>query len=105
MTEIRTVIPDEIDRYIESLVRTGPFASKAELVRAALVAYAQEMEPLARAFDKENILSPDGRVYQLEYARMAAGRGAPGVGGGVNGGGLFASGAPPGGPGVLQGGF
>ena len=69
MTEIRTAISPEIDRFLDSLVRTGPFASKAELVRAALVSYAGEAGPMAQGFDKENIVSPDGRVYQLEYAR------------------------------------
>ena len=80
MTEIRTAISPEIDRFLDSLVRTGPFASKAELVRAALVSYAGEAGPMAQGFDKENIVSPDGRVYQLEYARESALRGMPGVG-------------------------
>jgi 20S proteasome alpha/beta subunit len=80
MSEIRTAIPDEIDRYLDSLVRTGPFASKAELVRAALMAFASTAGPMARGFDMENIVAPDGRIYQLEYARESSMRGAPGVG-------------------------
>ncbi|MEK6988143.1 MAG: peptidase [Candidatus Thermoplasmatota archaeon] len=80
MTEIRTAIPEEIARYLDSLVRAGPFASKAELVRAALMAYATTAGPLAQGFDKETILAPDGRIYQLEYAREAALRGLPAVG-------------------------
>ncbi len=80
MTEIRTAIPDEIDRYLDSLVRTGPFASKAELVRAALVAFAGVAGPIASGFDRENMMAPDGRIYQLEYAREGTMRGGPGVG-------------------------
>jgi 20S proteasome alpha/beta subunit len=80
MAEIRTAIPDEIDRYLDSVVRTGPFASKAELVRAALVAFAATAGPIAQGFDKDNTVAPDGRIYQLEYAREASRRGAPGVG-------------------------
>lgn len=80
MAEIRTAIPEEIDKYLDSLVRTGPFASKAELVRAALVSFANTAGPLATGFDRENIVAPDGRIYQLEYAREGAKRGAPGIG-------------------------
>ena len=80
MTEIRTAIPEEVDRYLDSLVRTGAFGSKAELVRAALMAYSETAGPLARGFDRENMLAPDGRVYQLEYAREAALRGGPCLG-------------------------
>jgi 20S proteasome alpha/beta subunit len=80
MVELRTAIPEEIDRYLESLVSTGPFASKAELVRAALAAYTSMAGPMAQVFDKENIYSPDGRVYQMEYARESALRGPPMVG-------------------------
>jgi 20S proteasome alpha/beta subunit len=80
MSEVRTVIPDEIDYYLDAMVRTGPFGSKAELVRAALVSYAQVTGPLAHGFDKEMIYSPDGRIYQIEYARESSRRGLPIVG-------------------------
>ncbi len=86
MTEIRTVIPEDIDVYLDSLVRTGPFASKAELVRAALVAFVSTASPMPRDFDRENIVAPDGRIYQLEYAREGSMRGSPGVGVVYNGG-------------------
>lgn len=80
MTEIRLAIPTEIDRYLDALVRTGPFGSKAELVRAALVSYAQTAGPIAQDFDKANLYSPDGRIYQIEYARESSRRGLPIVG-------------------------
>jgi 20S proteasome alpha/beta subunit len=80
MAEIRTAIPEEIDKYLESLVRIGPFASKAELVRAALMAFASAAGPMAEGFDREAMIAPDGRIYQLEYAREGSMRGLPGVG-------------------------
>ncbi len=94
MTEIRTAIPDDIDRYLDSLVRTGPFASKAELVRAALVAFASTAGPIAAGFDLENMVAPDGRIYQLEYAREGAMRGAPGIGIVYAGGAVLATPSP-----------
>lgn len=80
MTEVRVALSEEIDRYLGSLVRTGPFANKAELVRAALVNFAGQAGPMAHGFDMETCFAPDGRVYQLEYARESALRGLPGVG-------------------------
>lgn len=80
MTEVRVALSEEIDRYLGSLVRTGPFANKAELVRAALVNFASQAGPMAQGFDQEIAFAPDGRVYQLEYAREAALRGLPGIG-------------------------
>lgn len=91
MTEVRVALSDEIDRYLESLVRTGPFANKAELVRAALVNFAGQTGPMAQGFDMETCYAPDGRVYQLEYAREAALRGLPGVGIVYDGGVLLAA--------------
>ncbi|MDE1819302.1 MAG: hypothetical protein KGJ23_03160 [Euryarchaeota archaeon] len=77
MAEIRLAVPPEIDRYLDALVRTGPFGTKAELVRAAIVAYAQQAGPMAQDFDKVNHFSPDGRIYQIEYARESSRRGLP----------------------------
>ncbi len=94
MTEVRVTLSDEIDRYLDSLVRTGPFANKAELVRAALVSFARTAGPMALGFDDETRFAPDGRVYQLEYAREAALRGLPGVGLVYEGGVLLAAAAP-----------
>ncbi len=91
MTEVRVALSEEIDRYLGSLVRTGPFANKAELVRAALVNFAGQAGPMAQGFDLETCFAPDGRVYQLEYAREAALRGAPGVGIAYDGGVVLAA--------------
>ncbi|HYM40587.1 MAG TPA: hypothetical protein VEY12_10705 [Thermoplasmata archaeon] len=91
MTEVRVALSEEINRYLDSLVRTGPFASKAELVRAALVSYASEAGPMAQGFDLETRFAPNGRVYQLEYARECARRGSPGVGAVYDGGVLLAA--------------
>ncbi len=91
MTEVRVALSEEIDRYLGSLVRTGPFANKAELVRAALVNFAGQAGPMAQGFDLETCFAPDGRVYQLEYAREAALRGLPGIGIVFDGGVLLAA--------------
>src|SRR3990170_3184298 len=80
MTEIRTAVPQEVDDYLDALVRKGIFANKAELVRAALVNYVNLTGTFFRGFDAENIFAPDGRLYQLEYAREAALRGGTAVG-------------------------
>jgi 20S proteasome alpha/beta subunit len=80
MTEIRTAVPPEVDDYLDALVRKGIFANKAELVRAALVNYVNLTGTFFRGFDAENIFAPDGRLYQLEYAREAALRGGTAVG-------------------------
>lgn len=80
MTEIRTAIPEEVDAYLDALVRKGIFANKAELVRAALVSYVNATGTFFRGFDAENIFAPDGRLYQIEYAREAAARGGTAVG-------------------------
>lgn len=102
MTEIRLAVPPEIDRYLEALVRTGPFGSKAELVRAAIVSYAQEAGPLAHDFDKENLFSPDGRIYQIEYARESARRGLPIAGAVFEGGVVLGANYHPGGNPTLK---
>ncbi len=80
MTELRTAIPEEVDAYLDALVRKGVFSNKAELVRAALVRYVNETGTFFRGFDAETIFAPDGRLYQVEYARESAARGGTAAG-------------------------
>src|SRR2546426_12386459 len=80
MTEIRTAIPEEVDAYLDALVRKGIFSNKAELVRAALVDYVNSTGTFFRGFDAETIFAPDRRLYQVEYARESAAKGGTAVG-------------------------
>src|SRR2546428_5617424 len=80
MPEIRTAVPEEVDAYLEALVRKGIFSNKAELVRAALVDYVNTTGTFFRGFDAETIFAPDGRLYQVEYARESASRGGTAAG-------------------------
>ncbi len=80
MTELRVVVPKEVDKFLETTVRTGMFSNKAELVRSALLQYLNTMGPVSQGFDMDLMFSPDGRIYQLEYAREASIRGDPIVG-------------------------
>src|SRR2546422_10216917 len=79
MTEIRTSVPEEVDAFLDALVRKGIFSNKAELVRAALVNYVNETGTFFRGFDAETIFAPDGRLYQVEYARESSARGGTAV--------------------------
>ncbi len=80
MTEIRTSVPEEVDAYLDALVRKGIFSNKAELVRAALVNYVNATGTFFQGFDAETIFAPDGRLYQVEYARESAARGGTAAG-------------------------
>src|SRR2546428_255916 len=80
MTEIRTAVPEEVDAYLDALVRKGVFSNKAELVRAALVNYVNTTGTFFHGFDAETIFAPDGRLYQVEYARESASRGGTAAG-------------------------
>src|SRR2546429_7899516 len=94
MAEIRTAIPEEVDAYLDALVQKGVFSNKAELVRAALVSYVNATGTFFQGFDAENVFAPDGRLYQVEYARESAARGGTAAGIGCEGGALLAAGIP-----------
>src|SRR5213594_2428801 len=80
MAEIRTASPEEVDAYLDALVQKGVFSKKAELVRAALVSYVNATGTFFQGFDAENVFAPDGRLYQVEYARESAARGGTAAG-------------------------
>ena len=80
MSEVRVILPDKVDKYIESLTRTGMFSTKAELLRAALMEYLEKVSSIAKEYDSSLLFSPEGRIYQLEYAMEASYRGNPVVG-------------------------
>ncbi len=75
MAELRVILPDDVDRYLESLIRSGMFGNKAELARAAIVHFLNTVGPISKGYDGDTAFSPDGRIYQLEYARESVQRG------------------------------
>ena len=77
MAELRVIIPDDVDRYLESVIRSGMFGNKAELARAAIVHFLNTLGPISKGYDTETAFSPEGRIYQLEYARESVQRGQP----------------------------
>ncbi len=79
MTEIRIQVADEVDRYLDAAVRNGLFTNKAEIARAALIQYMNSVNLMSRNYDDGLIFSPEGRLYQVEYARNAVSRGLTSV--------------------------
>ena len=77
MPEIRVVVSEELDRYMNTIVSKGMFGSKAELIRAALIRYFETL-PLRvpTGYDDTTLFSPDGRIFQIEYAIECTTRGS-----------------------------
>ncbi|MBX8640077.1 MAG: hypothetical protein KIS29_07060 [Thermoplasmata archaeon] len=80
MTEIRIQVAEEVDRYLDAAVKNGLFTNKAEIARAALIQYMSSINLMSRNYDDELVFSPEGRIYQLEYARNAVIRSFTSVG-------------------------
>ncbi len=76
MSELRVVIPDEVDNYLDMVIKSGMFGNKAELARAAIVQFLNTIGPISKGYDTDNFFSPEGRIHQIEYARESVKRGA-----------------------------
>ncbi len=75
------VIPNDLDRALEALVKAGFAGNKAELTRTAITHFLSTVPTqLQKGYDLETAFSPDGRVYQLEYAFESMNRGGAIVG-------------------------
>ena len=81
MPEVRVVIPNDLDRALDALVKAGFAGNKAELTRTAITHFLSTVPTqLQKGYDLETAFSPDGRVYQLEYAMESMKRGGAIVG-------------------------
>jgi 20S proteasome alpha/beta subunit len=69
MPEVRIVIPEDLDRALDGLINQGFAGNKAELARTAITHFLSTIPTqLPKGYDLETAFSPDGRVFQLEYA-------------------------------------
>jgi len=81
MPEVRLVIPEDLDRALDGLIKAGFAGNKAELARTALTHFLSTIPTqLVKGYDLETAFSPDGRIFQLEYARESMKRGGTMVG-------------------------
>jgi len=81
MPEVRIIVPQELDRALDALVKAGFAGNKAELARVALTHLLSSLPmQIPRGYDLENAFSPDGRVFQLEYAHESVKHGGTIVG-------------------------
>ena len=75
MAELRVILPDDVDKYLETVIKSGMFGNKAELARAAIVHFLNTIGPISKGYDTDTFFSPDGRIFQIEYARESMYRG------------------------------
>jgi 20S proteasome alpha/beta subunit len=81
MPEVRIVIPEDLSRALDGLIKAGFAGNKAELARTAITHYLSTIPTqLPKGYDLETAFSPDGRVFQLEYAFESMERGGTIVG-------------------------
>jgi len=81
MSEVRVIVPRELDRVLDAMVRAGFAGNKAELARTALIHLLSSLPTqISRGYDLETAFSPDGRIFQLEYAAETTLRGGTIVG-------------------------
>lgn len=81
MPEVRIVIPEDLDRALDGLIKAGFAGNKAELSRTALTHFLSTIPTqLPKGYDLETAFSPDGRIFQVEYAMESMKRGAAMVG-------------------------
>ncbi|NIV44263.1 hypothetical protein GWN49_05210 [Candidatus Bathyarchaeota archaeon] len=81
MPEVRVIIPNDLERALEALVKAGFAGNKAELARTAITHFLSTVPTqLQKGYDLETAFSPDGRIFQLEYAVESMKRGGSIVG-------------------------
>lgn len=81
MPEVRLIIPEDLDRALDAAIKAGFAGNKAELARTALTQWLSTIPTqLSRGYDLETAFSPDGRIFQLEYAMESMKRGGAIVG-------------------------
>jgi len=81
MPEVRVIIPGDLDRALDALIKAGFAGNKAELARTAITHFLSTVPTqLPKGYDMETAFSPDGRIFQLEYAMESMNRGGTIVG-------------------------
>jgi len=81
MPEVRIVVPKDMDKALDALVKLGFAGNKAELARAALTHFLSTLPTqIPKGYDLETAFSPDGRVFQIEFAKETTRRGGTIVG-------------------------